>query len=251
MVFENYAEFYDLYYKDKDYKSEIEFVLDFAAKYGVKPASYLDMGCGTGRHMEQFLAKGLAADGFDLSANMLKSAEKRLAGYQNVNLSEGNLCSFRNGRKYPLVVSLFAVMGYLTSNEDLLAGLKTAAEHLEDGGVFIFDGWFGPAVLSEKPEERTHKYVSDDVTVYRHASPELDAEKQCVTVNYEITLERAGKKERSFKESHRMRMMFAQEMELAMNAAGLKMLGKSPWMQPDAKLGTDTWNICFAAGKKI
>ena len=45
MVFEEYAGFYDLYYADKNYAAEVNFVLRLAERFGCSPGSVLDMGC--------------------------------------------------------------------------------------------------------------------------------------------------------------------------------------------------------------
>ena len=165
MAFSEYSHYYDLYYADKDYAAEVDFVLDLAARFGNTPKTLLDMGCGTGRHMAEFIKRGLKCDGFDLSSEMLSHARKRLAG-KGANLSQGNLTDFENGKEYDLVVSMFAVMGYLIDNHDLVSGLKTAAKHLCPKGIFIFDGWFGPAVLSQGPEKRRHQYKKGLDTYY-------------------------------------------------------------------------------------
>ena len=36
----------------------------------------------------------------------------------------------------------------------LQGGLQTARKHLDVGGLFTFDVWFGPSVLSVRPEQR-------------------------------------------------------------------------------------------------
>lgn len=156
MAFSEYSTFYDLYYARKDYAAEVDFVLELASRFGANPQNLLDMGCGTGRHLEEFVKRGLKCDGFDLSAEMLSQARERLPR-TGVGLSEGNIIDFENGEQYDLVVAMFAVMGYLPDNARLIAGLRTAQKHLRPEGVFIFDGWFGPAVLAQKPEERCHE----------------------------------------------------------------------------------------------
>lgn len=242
-VFAEYADFYDLYYADKDYGCEVDFVLRLA---GGQPRTLLDMGCGTGRHLVEFLKRGLTADGFDLSEEMLARARQRLTG-QPVSLSQGNLVDFANGKQYDLVVSMFAVMGYLVTNEQLVAGLQTARKHLRPGGAFVFDGWFGPAVLSEKPTLRRHEYQRDGDRVIRAARPELDPVAQQVTVHYDIIVERGAKVVRQIQEHHRMRFMFVQEMALAMEVAGLRLVKACPFLQPADPLTTHTWNVCFVA----
>lgn len=145
----------------------------------------LDLGCGTGRHSEKLWEQGVAADGFDLSAPMLEQARARLAG-RETDLRVGDLRTFRNGRTYDLAIAMFAVLGYLVTNEDWRAGLATAAIHLRPGGLLIFDGWFGPAVLSQRPEPRRHAYVEDGLEVVREVTPELDPVAQVVTAHYRL-----------------------------------------------------------------
>jgi hypothetical protein len=49
---------------------------------------------------------------------------------------------------------MFAVLGYQGENDDVLAALKTAHRHARPGGLFLFDVWYGPAVLHERPSQR-------------------------------------------------------------------------------------------------
>jgi SAM-dependent methyltransferase len=249
MVFSGYADFYDVYYADKDYGAEADFVIDFATRFGEKPKDLLDMGCGTGRHLVEFVKRGLTCDGFDLSQDMLAQARERLSG-ESVDLTPGDLTNFENAKQYDLVVSMFAVVGYLVRNEDLLAGLRTARKHLRPGGLFIFDNWFGPAVLAQKPEKRHHEYEDGENTIVRTVTPELDPVGQNVTVNYQVTVTRDGQTIKQTKEAHRMRYMFVQEMALAMEAAGLELVHSCPFMEPDEALTTDTWNVTFVARTK-
>jgi SAM-dependent methyltransferase len=248
MVFSDYAHFYDLYYAEKDYPAEVDFVLELAAKFGITPRTVLDMGCGTGKHMEEFARRGLKCDGFDLSQEMLFQARQKMIG-KDVTLTVGNLTSFENGKKYDLIVSMFAVMGYLTENKDLLAGLSTACKHLNPDGIFVFDGWFGPAVLVQQPEERCHQYIDGDSIIERKAVPLLDPNNQTVTINYKISLKHGDNVVSQSSEDHRMRFMFIKEMELAMKNVGLEMVYFCPFMEPDKKLTTANWNVSFVARK--
>jgi SAM-dependent methyltransferase len=207
------------------------------------------MGCGTGRHLEEFVKRGLKCDGFDLSTEMLSQASKRLAGTA-VGLSEGNITDFKNGRQYDLVVAMFAVMGYLTDNESLLAGLHTAQKHLRPEGVFIFDGWFGPAVLAQQPEKRRHEYHEDQKIVVREVTPHLDPVNQTVTVHYDVSINRNGQIIKQIEEDHVMRYMFIQEMALMMQSAGLKLVHYCPFLEPDGQLSTNTWNVTFVARRE-
>lgn len=249
MVFSEYSNLYDLYYADKDYAAEADFVLNLVSRFGVKPQTLLDMECGTGRHLVEFAKRGLKCDGFDLSAEMLVQARKRLAG-AGVNLLKGNILDFQNGKQYDIIVSMFAVMGYLTDNSQLVAGLKAARKHLKTGGIFVFDGWFGPAVLSQKPEKRRHDYRDGQDTVVREVTPHLDPVNQTVTVHYDVSIKRGEQIVKRIQEDHVMRFMFIQEMAFAMDSAGLKLLHYCPFLELNGSLTFDTWNVTFAACMK-
>jgi len=249
MVFSEYANYYDLYYAEKDYAAEVEFVLELASMHGVKPKTVLDMGCGTGRHLAEFHKRGLKCDGFDLSSEMHSHARKRLTG-TGINLSQGNLIDFENGERYDILVALFAVMGYLTDNTQLAAGLETARKHLEPDGIFVFDGWFGPAVLFQQPEKRRHEYTNGQDTIVREVTPHLDPVDQTVTVHYDVYAKRDGQLVKQIQEDHIMRFMFVQEMKLAMERSGLELAYFCPFPEPNRKLTTNTWNVTFVGRRK-
>lgn len=229
--------------------AEVDFVLELASRFGNRPKTVLDMGCGTGRHMEKFIKAGIKCDGFDLSPEMLVQAHQRMSG-KDITLTEGNLTSFENGKKYDLIVAMFAVMGYLTENEQMLAGLRTAFKHLNPQGIFVFDGWFGPAVLVQQPEERCHEYENKRGKVERKVVPHLDPVRQTVTMNYEVTVKRDGQIIQRISEEHIMRFMFIHEMAFAMEKVGLELVYYCPFMEPDKGLTTADWNVSFVAQKK-
>ena len=76
-VFNYYAVYYDLLYKEKDYKAETEYVGRLLEEKGFTTGSILELGCGTGKHAEQFAKIGYSVHGIDLSSEMIKKANKR------------------------------------------------------------------------------------------------------------------------------------------------------------------------------
>ena len=249
MVFSENAHFYDLFYTGKNYASEAEFILGLSSRFDLVPKTLLDMGCGTGRHICEFVKRQIKCDGFDKSPEMLAHAIQRLSE-DNVTLTEANLTDFENGKGYDLVIAMFSVFGYLIGNNQLLSGLRTAYKHLLPGGLFIFDGWFGPAVLAQKPEHRKHEYRYGQDTIVRKATPALDFINQIVTIHYEIIIKRKNRILKRIHEDHYVRFMFIQEMALAMEHCDLELTHYCPFMVPDGKLSTDTWNITFIARRK-
>jgi SAM-dependent methyltransferase len=249
-VFGAYAGFYDALYADKDYEAEVEFLVDVFAENSVPArASVLDLGCGTGGHVIPLAERGFAVVGVDRSAEMLARAQAKadVAGV-DVEFVEADVREASLGRIFDVVTSMFAVVSYQLTNDDLSAMFDTARCHLLPGGLFVFDGWFGPAVLTEKPEVKTKTVTepSGDV-ITRIARPVLDVVAQTVDVNYEVTRERAGSVIETTHESHPMRFLFAQELALFCDAADFELVAFGPFRELGRAITEHDWNFSAVA----
>jgi predicted TPR repeat methyltransferase len=88
--------------------------------------------------------------------------------------------------QFDVVVSMFAVMRYMVSIDDLHMALKTARRHLLTGGLFIFDAWHSPSVLTDPPAD-LYKFVQKEkARVIRFAHPVADFIRHAVDVNYKL-----------------------------------------------------------------
>jgi len=254
-VFGNYALYYDLLYKDKDYKAEINYIYGLIKKYSLEAASILELGCGTGKHAELLAEKGLNIHGIDLSKSMLKKAKVRKSVLSQeianrLNFDYGDVRNYRTNKNFDTVISLFHVASYQTSNQDLSDYFKTAREHLNKGGMFIFDCWYGPAVLAEKPELRVKRMENDKITVTRIAEPDINLEKNTVDVNYDIFIKnKADNSIEEIKETHKMRYLSKEEIENLMGNNGFELIGAEEWLTGNAP-SERTWGVCFI-GRKL
>lgn len=244
-VFGAYSLYYNLLYADKDYAAESAFVLGLLQKYGKKPATVLDLGCGTGRHDLELARKGIHVTGLDLSESMLEMGKLQIAeaetGQGSVELLRGNACSARLGRTFDAVISLFHVLSYQTESRQALEMLRTAAAHLEPGGLFLADFWFGPAVLRIWPEERAKIMENDLARVSRHAMPQIDVCKDVVNVHYDIEIEdRATGEKSELAEDHPMRYWFLPELAYLARKAGFEVAAYGAWEKESAP-GVDDW----------
>lgn len=141
-MFDELAPYYDAYLTDKDYRRESRRLEAIARRYGrSRGRTWLDVGCGTGRHLVH-LQQHYAVAGIDLSPAMLRIARRRLP---RVPLEVGDVRTFRLGRRFDVVSCLFGVLGHIKSERDLRQAFARIAAHLAPGGVALVEPWVNPA----------------------------------------------------------------------------------------------------------
>jgi SAM-dependent methyltransferase len=219
-VFDAYADYYDLLYRDKDYAAEAAYVASLIRNTDPSAKRILELGCGTGGHATCLAAMGYTVHGVDISPHMLSRAESRKAVLPKdiaarLSFAPGDVRTVRTGESYDAVISLFHVMSYQTGNDDLMSAFQTAFDHLSPGGMFLFDFWYGPAVLSQKPEVRVKHLEDEHISVVRIAEPLLRVNESTVDVNYCLFISDKGSEMiESVTESHKLRYLFLTELEL-------------------------------------
>lgn len=254
--FAQYSRYYDLLYADKDYAGETAYILSLISAHSLKPAaSLLELGCGTGIHALMLNAEaGLNVCGVDLSETMLEGARARAAAKgvteDRVTFHQGNACNFRINRKFDVVASLFHVVSYQTTEQRLNAQFETAATHLEKDGLFIFDFWYGPAVLSQGPSVRVKRLRDEYLAVTRLAEPVIRDVENVVDVSYDLfVLDQATGLTTEVREMHEMRYLFLPEIDLLLGAHGFVRERAEEWMTGKCP-SLDTWGVCVVARKR-
>ncbi|MGX5726587.1 class I SAM-dependent DNA methyltransferase [Metapseudomonas otitidis] len=246
-VFDQYSRYYDLLYRDKNYQLEVDFVLSLINRYAPGRCLIFEMGCGTGIHAQMFAEAGHEVHGIDLSDSMLESAERRRSSLlpdlrERLNFYQGDVRTYRTARRFNVVLSLFHVFSYQNKNSDLQAAFVTAAEHLNEGGILIFDYWYGPAVLSMRPETRVKRLSDGGLSILRIAESELNEQRSVVEVSYETRVEVAGISE-VIREKHSMRYLFLQEIELFAEKSGFEILSHQAWLSEEEP-SLRSWSGC-------
>lgn len=245
-----YSQYYDLLYSDKDYASEVKFLDGLIKSNLTNVRTLLDMGCGTGKHAELFCDKGYIVHGIDLSEDMLKIAEtRRKAKEDRLSFSHSNIQKLNLCKKFDVVVSLFHVMSYQNSNEELIKAFEVAKDHLNDNGIFIFDFWYGPAVLTDLPTIRIKRLENKNIKVTRLAEPVIRLQNNIVDVHYDIFIEdKMIEKVIEKKEFHSMRYLFDTELELICEKVGFTLEKKFEWMS-DKNPDLNSWNVVWIIRK--
>jgi SAM-dependent methyltransferase len=252
-VFGNYSRYYNLLYQDKDYQGEAGFVHDLIQQHAPGAKSILDLGCGTGRHDILLAEKGYTMTGVDMSPEMIAVARKSGGQSSPGNnappvFHQGDIRSFRFDQKFDVVISLFHVMSYQTTNDDFVSALQTARAHLKPGGIFIFDFWYGPAVLTDRPAVRVKRLEDEKNKILRTAEPFMHPNQNTVDVGYTVWIkDKNTDKTSEIRETHRMRYWFMPEIEYLLSQTGFSKLHAAEWMSGNGP-GFDTFGVyCIAA----
>ncbi|BAY47910.1 hypothetical protein SAMD00079811_55290 [Scytonema sp. HK-05] len=249
-VFGNYARYYDLLYRDKDYVGEAEFIHRLIQTYGPDAQNILELGCGTGNHAVLLAKEGYQIHGVDFSHQMLQKASDRLLQLpldlaSKLKFSHADIRHIKLNHTFDVVLSLFHVISYQTTNEDILAAFAAVKEHLKPGGIFIFDVWYGPAVLNHRPSVRVKRLENEEINVTRIAEPVMHPNENLVDVNYQVFIKdkNSGAVE-ELQETHLMRYLFKPEIELLLQEFQMTLLEYQEWMT-NQEPGFDTWGVYF------
>jgi len=132
-LYQHFSEVYDLFISD--YEWCLRFIKETIREYADNPRSLLELACGTGNLLQHFIDE-YEISGIDISASMLAQAKKKLP---NVPLFEMNMADFKLNRKFDLIICMFDSINHLLSYEDWLKTFSCVRNHLNPGGVFMFD----------------------------------------------------------------------------------------------------------------
>ncbi len=251
-VFGNYARYYNLLYRDKDYAREAQFIHELLQIHAPNTRSILELGCGTGTHALLLAKKGYEVHGVDLSHEMLQQASDRFSGLpqelaSRLAFSHGDIRTLRLERQFDAIISLFHVMSYQITNEDLDAAFATAKAHLKPGGVLIFDCWYGPAVLSDRPTVRIKRLEDEEISITRISEPVMYPNQNLVDVNFQVFIKakNSGVVE-EIQETHRLRYLFKPEIDWLLADFQFEPIECRQWMT-NHEPGFNTWDVYFVS----
>jgi SAM-dependent methyltransferase len=251
-AFRQYSAYYDLLYADKEYAAEAAYVARRLRSADPAVRKVLELGSGTGRHGRLLAGLGFGVHGVERSPEMAAQASRgvaRVGGEGSFSCEVGDLRSYRAGRGFDAVISLFHVISYQTTDDDLGAAFQTAAAHLRPSGLFLFDVWHGPAVLAQRPEARTKAVADASRRVRRTARPILDQASATVRVNYEMDCEDlCGGDRIRFGEEHLLRYLFPDEIVRLAADAGFDIVHSEEFLTGAAP-STATWGVAYLARK--
>ena len=247
-VFQDYADYYDLLYQDKDYDAEVKYVDKLIRKFCPNGNKIIEFGSGTGIHGNKLSQYNYDIEGVELSHDMVKYAQKS----KKFDIHQGDMTSYisPNAGKFDIALSLFHVVSYLTLDADVNKFFKNAYLHLKKNGVLIFDTWHTPAVEFTPPELRVKKMHNSKLKIVRIAEPRIHKIQNVVDVNFTIFTQYSDSSTWDMiEESHPMRHFSQSDIEGFARKNKFKVLKNEEFLT-SKKLDKSVWGSCFILMKQ-
>lgn len=243
--FNLYSKYYDLLYKDKNYFEEAEYINDFLIKHNLYNSKILELGSGTGIHANWLAKKGHNILGIEQSKDMVSIAKHSKSFTSKI----GDIRKVKTSQDFDAVISIFHVMSYITTDSDLNLVFKNASNALKKGGIFLFDFWYKPAVMYQKPEVRIKRMKSKTLEVLRIAEPENNFQKSLTEIKFTIiSKDLKNHKIHLFDEFHKMRYFNLSEIDFFAKKNKLKRINAEEFLTKKPP-SIRTWGVCVALQK--
>lgn len=126
-----YSDFYDIFNKYRNYNREIRFILNMTKN----KKWILDLGCGTGTHLNILENLGYIVNGIDKSENMVALAREKVKS----EIYNMDILDYKLDEKYDAIIAMHSVFNHLKSYEDFDKTLSNSLDHLTKNGIMIID----------------------------------------------------------------------------------------------------------------
>jgi SAM-dependent methyltransferase len=244
-----YSEIYDLLYEEKDYQGEVSLIEEAIRRYKPDSRKILDYGCGTGRHAGVMAARGYEISGIDKNENMLAVARQRLKDWGNARFYNAGERSAIGPGSIDVCVTLFDVLSYMNTNEEIRDFLAYVKDVLTHRGLFVFDFWYGPGVINLRPEKRWKERNVGDRKILRLTDPAHDNENCIVSVTHETIISEKDRIINRIIETHNMRYFFKNEVFIFLSCNGFEALNFGTWKDLYAPPTITDWSALVVAKK--
>lgn len=129
--YDEYSDFYEIFNKYRNYNRELRFILNLT-----KDKKWiLDLGCGSGIHMNVLKQLGYRVYGIDNSDKMVLLAKSKVKN----NVYKMDILDFKIDEKFDAIISMHSVFNHLQSYEEFETALSNALSHLNSRGIMIID----------------------------------------------------------------------------------------------------------------
>jgi ubiquinone/menaquinone biosynthesis C-methylase UbiE len=148
LMYSKLARHYDKMHHFFNYKKQVEFILKNYKKHNKSQSKrVLDVACGTGIHASMLSKRGFEVTGVDISREMLEQARKKGGKVRYILMDMRKLSL---NERFDLITCMYNSILYNVNKNQLRKTLVNFYNHLEKGGMLIFDAFDKTAGINEK-----------------------------------------------------------------------------------------------------
>ena len=140
----DFGDYWDDLADEKGANTRANIVLSLIKKHKPSTKSVLELGIGSGNVLKNF-PKKYSLHGLDVEAKYVALARKKMP---RANLIASSMHNFKFDKKFDVIFSIFDSINFLDNFNQWKQTFKTVHNHLEDGGIFIFD-MYAPMMLEK------------------------------------------------------------------------------------------------------
>lgn len=239
MSYEKFAYTYDRLMNSMPYEDWLRFVKESFERFGMKPSTIVDLGCGTGNLTIPLALEGYQLTGIDLSEDMLAVAEQKTGEHNQlrggaIHWVQQDLREWDLGEQVDVALSICDSLNYLLEDEDIVDAFRQTFKGLKPDGLFLFDV-HTPEQLFAYADSQPF-FLNEEDVAYIWTS-ELDEEK--VQIEHELTIfvknSDGTNSFRRIDETHQQRAYSLQWLKQTLLAVGfteVHMAADFTWEQP-------------------
>ncbi|MFC1669134.1 class I SAM-dependent methyltransferase [Spirochaetota bacterium] len=191
---------------------DISLILYLLKDYGNSP-SLLDLGCGTGEHLNELSKHGIKCLGIDNSEEMLKIARERFPG--NIEFINADISEIQFSNQFDAVISMFGSFDYILYDADIKKALGNIWNALKTGGTALLEVWNSIPIkkIGEKKPNRISTTKFENMIIERDRGFNIlnYPEKTLVEVNYRYFM-KSDNKTKTLRDKHLMRAYSVDEI---------------------------------------
>ena len=246
-IFDGYAKYYDLIYKNKNYVQESNYIHKILKLHSSKN-NILEIGCGTGMHAICLSKYNYKIFGIDISDKMIKIANRKSYNKKKLKFKTKDVLKLNFKNKFDTAISMFHVINYLTTKKQIIKAFKNINKSLKDNGLLLFDFWYAPAVRKNKLSKRAISFTTKNLDITKKVTPKIYS-KNTAKINIKISLrDKKNGKEKHFIENHKVRYFEINELKQILKLSGFNILNSYEWLKRN-KPKAEAWSGLIVAKK--
>jgi SAM-dependent methyltransferase len=134
----DYPQYFDMVFRNETAAEVAFFERAFDRFASGRVRRLLEPGCGSGRLVAAMAARGYQVTGLDLSQSMLDYLAVRLRRRNlNASLVQANMTEMSLPRTFDAAFCTFNTFRHLLTDRDAVAHLRSTADHVRKGGIYV------------------------------------------------------------------------------------------------------------------